>query len=126
VTSLSPSSMTLSDARLAELIAATHAAVNRDFSGPCMDAHAADLDLALRELQQLREWQPIETGPKDGRTVLLNRAGSDRVYTGRYATCVDAGWWQDTHGQRRDPTHWKPLPAPPSEVRGTLAQEEKP
>ena len=59
-------------------------------------------------------WQPISTMPKDGRTVLLNRDGSQRVYTGRWATAGAAGFVIDTHGQQRDPARWMPLPPAPT------------
>lgn len=62
------------------------------------------------------EWQPIKTAPRDG-TVLLGWDGSNLAtcyyffdlnawyleVTGAYA---DDGFWQ--------PTHWQPLPPPPT------------
>ncbi len=84
---------------------------------------------ALRELQHLRqptpatplkgpaalagEWQPIETAPRDGRPVLLNRAGSSLVHTGIYVTAGNTGWWRDAHGYKCEPSSWRPLPPPP-------------
>jgi hypothetical protein len=78
------------------------------------------------------EWQPIETAPKDGRFVLLHvpkglESGvitvgaywkSDaRGETGRFLK----GHWDGWLGMDADivsswchPTHWMPLPAPPS------------
>lgn len=58
-------------------------------------------------------WASIETAPKDGRTVLLNRDGSRRVYTGRFVADTSPGFWIDTHGQQRDPSRWMPLPTGP-------------
>lgn len=74
---------------------------------------AGDLIVALRELQTLRAWQPIETAPTDGSPVW--------VYGGRHrvATIVEADgeyWrWCVTEGSLLMPTHWMPakLPEPP-------------
>ena len=73
---------------------------------------------------KLLEWQPIETAPKDGTRLILLR--------GKGVVC---GYWNDdkyiqksqpywSHDQERiwgvrdaktnQPTHWMPLPAPPS------------
>ena len=59
----------------------------------------------------MREWQPIETAPKDGTRVILFVKCGDQ--------CV-AGWnddfdmWQLVGDQfTRTPTHWMPLPEPP-------------
>lgn len=60
-------------------------------------------------------WQPIETAPKDGSSVL--------VYEG-FEPIVTEGWWDAEDemwrpsGSRNypfwhQPTHWQPLPDPP-------------
>lgn len=69
----------------------------------------------------MSKWQPIETAPKDGTSVLLwfpSRQG----YVGRQ-DCVPCHWsewgggvWENAtsgHMQSDTPTHWMPLPAPP-------------
>lgn len=68
-------------------------------------------------------WQPIETAPKDGRDVDLwvifdngeqGRASNSSYEFGR--------WWSDYCGQLHSsnsdftPTHWMPLPPPPTSV----------
>jgi hypothetical protein len=71
----------------------------------------------------MSEWQPIETAPKDGARVLL----------GRFAPRMDRHGYcaVDWYRQAKDgngfigfgkfnmtfwpPTHWMPLPAPPTE-----------
>jgi len=81
-------------------------------------------------------WQPIDTAPKDGRTVLLgylNSAGKWRTTRGQWmseeyiAECweepddVEPGWFETAEEAedmpncwRIEPTHWQPLPAPPA------------
>lgn len=72
----------------------------------------------LRALLAEREWQPIETAPKDGTEVLLwidddeesPRKGhwEPRLSLNRpHKWSVAYGWCEDK------PTHWMPLPAPP-------------
>jgi len=63
-----------------------------------------------------REWQSIETAPKDGTTVLLYAPGWESPRTGWTYGKDD---WQECpfhHDPARTdyrPTHWQPLPAPP-------------
>jgi hypothetical protein len=70
----------------------------------------------------MSEWQPIETAPKD--------AGSLVVWNGeRYAVAEWTdyyGWWEkrkdplgEPYGIRPQPTHWMPLPPPPSAPENT-------
>ena len=58
-------------------------------------------------------WQPIETAPKDGRIVLLfvPKAVYPLFVSGRNQTGTQ--WWVTGMG-RVSPTHWMPLPEPPS------------
>lgn len=62
------------------------------------------------------EWQPIETAPKDGRTVLVCVA--DSHFDPSIAHYEDAwGVLQadfSFHILNERPTHWMPLPAPPT------------
>lgn len=90
----------------------------------------------------MTDWQPIETAPKDGKRLLLARAGSEEDGEG-FATMGwwmdaepdgsdfmghDAGWVDVDYGdffpgrsfgnpqyfrEARTPTHWMPMPAPP-------------
>ena len=75
----------------------------------------------------MSEWQPIETAPKDGTTILLYRP--DALPWGR----VTPGKWEEQKYHKRpapfweiwykiggayesrtwEPTHWMPLPEPP-------------
>lgn len=74
-----------------------------------------------------REWQPIETAPKDGRSLLLGGGnicvGDDHkgmpvgVLQGEWSN-AEKIWWVGTINGKSlhvKPTHWMPLPEPPSE-----------
>lgn len=69
------------------------------------------------------DWKPIETAPRVGQFVLL--------YAARYEPPVSLGYWDDAFGLTKyagwmmiemdtmlsaaNPTHWMPLPPPPSQ-----------
>lgn len=81
---------------------------------------------------EMSEWQPIETAPKDGMAVLLfwpSRAmfGKCGVFPGawtddQHATKPKPGWfshelaafWGRRAVREGQPTHWMPLPEPPT------------
>lgn len=88
------------------------------------------------ELDQMPGWQPIDTAPMDGTRILgATSYGVEMVkWVEEKSTVVGTyldGWWgceQDSgckaerhcpyNGVRlatQQPTHWKPLPAPPTE-----------
>lgn len=82
--------------------------------------------------RSLAPWQPIETAPKDGTLLLLwerdgskyNAAFGD-VFCGRWddALLIDrVGHWIDGRFTR-NPTHWLPLPPPPSMAAETEETE---
>lgn len=50
------------------------------------------------------DWQPIETAPKDGTPVL----------TWDGAECMVLAYYDDGTPDYYQPTHWMPLPHPPS------------
>ncbi len=70
----------------------------------------------------LMEWQPIETAPRDGSSVLL--FDGERVSYGGWidveaqgceeseADLISEGWWS-VDLRENAPTHWMPLPDPP-------------
>lgn len=78
----------------------------------------------------MTDWQPIETAPRD-RRILLLRPTADfdwakiivgRFEDDRFATKPKPYWAHDLErleGKRstkaNQPTHWMPLPAPPTE-----------
>ncbi len=93
----------------AELIA--EAASYRPLTGSRIVAQlAAALDA--------RQWQPIETAPKDGTELIVY--GSTGHYGTNNANCIFAcfhrGQWRTLikgHALKPAPTHWMPLPTPP-------------
>lgn len=68
-------------------------------------------------------WQPIETAPKDGTSILLYVDGC--VIEGNYRGSEDYKYWGyvslNSHGcgccgeDDPEPTHWMPLPEAPKE-----------
>lgn len=102
-----------------------------------MEAYAA------AKVREAQEWQPIETAPKDGRTIILGRAETEDCeaisvpgywqegfddgidYMGVGDGFVDINHQQFSGGrdwgtekyryEPNQPTHWRPLPLPPSE-----------
>lgn len=69
-----------------------------------------------------RDWQRIETAPKDGTFVLLHSPDSNNnPFIGQWhddADYPDGGaWWGDNDSGfaiDADPSHWMPLPEPPN------------
>lgn len=80
------------------------------------------------------QWQPIETAPKTGRTILLgyrNSHGNWRTLRGQWFSkemieqdwedgeCCDEGWYEtavepdEPNCWATNPTHWMPLPESP-------------
>jgi hypothetical protein len=64
----------------------------------------------------MSEWQPIETAPKDGRMILVWRDSG--VHLMRWKAIGEHGFWDEWHVKLKHlsshPTHWMPLPDPPS------------
>lgn len=81
------------------------------------------------------EWQPIETAPKDGTSILgwSEERGQRETKMGKYTEGspgyakwkdgygpLNSGWAWDTHHNwltTWNPTHWMPLPPPPSNMK---------
>jgi hypothetical protein len=68
-------------------------------------------------------WRLIETAPKDGTTVLVGRWDQKvaTIYSDHWAE--DPGCWCDSSGSFL-PTHWMPLPDPPTEPPASSMEEE--
>ena len=95
---------------------------------PAKAANAALIVAAINHLPALldrleaaeRGWQPIETAPRAGETVLLFNADEQLVDCGFFCTWVGddrPGHWEVTgnnHWYQGDVTHWRPLPDAPA------------
>lgn len=95
---------------------------------PAKAANAALIVAAINHLPALldrleaaeRGWQPIETAPRAGETVLLFNADEQLVDCGFFCTWVGddrPGHWEVTgnnHWYQGDVTHWHPLPSGPA------------
>ena len=91
-------------------------ALEREVRGLYDDkAHDADAIKAGRDrieaLMAERQWQPIETAPKD--VAIL--AYSPRTYMEYVVVEWSKGCWMDAHDSEHFPAHWMPLPQPPTE-----------
>lgn len=86
--------------------------------------HITINEVILEALQFVKErqWQPIETAPKDGTEILI--CGFDIV--GDFTACK--AWWHDKSSEivpqfdwvddaLENPTHWQPLPQLPEEIK---------
>lgn len=73
----------------------------------------------------MTEWQPIETAPKDGTGILVYGLPSDIEGVRFTSPGVHAAYWDSIDsafclkgaswlGPFIKPTHWQPLPEPPS------------
>lgn len=70
----------------------------------------------------MSEWQPIETAPKDGTSFIAYTAeeGVDFFHWQDLSPSDAPVGWRDSfinvyrEGDPRGPTHWMPLPPPPS------------
>jgi hypothetical protein len=78
----------------------------------------------------IQTWQPIETAPKDGTSILGYWATGGKhdcsMYACKYVSghpSLRQGWWQTNEDYPTSPpTHWMPLPPPPlSQVQGGLS-----
>ena len=61
---------------------------------------------------EMRDWQPIETAPKDGMIVLLDADVPWRIRIGYYNNGKFHSIPQGSMANDQ-PTHWMPLPSPP-------------
>ncbi len=107
---------------------------------------AAMLEADVAPAAQGAVWQPIETAPKDGHTLLLgcaNTFGNWRTMRGQwFSQAVIDDEWEDPDGFEAGwyetavepdapncweiaPTHWQPLPAAPSLLAAEPTAQEK-
>ena len=89
----------------------------------------------------MKEWQPIETAPKDGTRVIVSKIGKTHdtqghgIYSDEYRRIIfeeeptivsvwfactaryiaGQSYWSDGIEKLVTPTHWMPLPKPPEQ-----------
>jgi Protein of unknown function (DUF551) len=65
----------------------------------------------------MAEWKSIETGPKDGTTILVcrwDRPDQDTFpVVSAFWSRMSGYWFSEMSGHKVQPTHWMPLPEPP-------------
>lgn len=59
-------------------------------------------------------WQPIETAPKDGRSILFASLTDDHVMVGESRWDSVVGKWSWPWFSDTVPKYWMPLPTPPA------------
>ena len=83
---------------------------------------------AALEAYEAAQWRPIETAPKDGTAIVVwgQPQSTDDVHFSRPSAftaywddmggtfCLSGADWR---GPFIHPTHWRPLPAPPKEMK---------
>jgi hypothetical protein len=63
-------------------------------------------------------WQPIETAPSDGTTIIIVGGTGAGLGKGEVRIAqADGDWWRTNPEGLRMPTHWQPLPLPPSPAK---------
>lgn len=76
--------------------------------------HSAEIAGALRDAEG---WRPIESAPRDQPVIVTN---GESVGEASYHESDNGWWWAGYHptdasdGYVWQPTHWRPLPAPPT------------
>ncbi len=77
----------------------------------------------VRELEEIRQWRPIDTAPKDNKPYLFYRNGDIRTAfrKGNNWGSRGIGWQYEFDENVKNgftenlPTHWQSLPEPPKE-----------
>ena len=108
-------------ARIAELESELEAIGAGGVSGPLMG-------IAAPPTAQAAGWRPISTAPKDGALIVLGARNG--VWLGKYVPVYQSGYrpenpWSSmllNHDHMAErytrPTHWMPLPPPPTSAEG--------
>ena len=64
----------------------------------------------IKELSEFVPWQPIETAPKTGISVLLWDEALEEVTSGWYRVNHTGDQWRNENDLDIEATHWMPLP----------------
>lgn len=86
-------------------------------------ADVKELQARLSSLEALiQEWQPIETAPKDGTTVLVANIVDGKVWRVSEARFRQVGWFDNGGSGCHWRTHWAPMPPVSALLRATPEQ----
>lgn len=100
----------ITEKRLRELLKGVRANIDRQhnvYERNRLESIVDGLRIAINECQELNQWHPIETSPKDRKIWLFD----GEIFTGQW-WLSDWTDWQD-HERIVKPTHWMELPEPP-------------
>jgi hypothetical protein len=71
----------------------------------------------MMDTQDYGVWQPIETAPKDGTSILLAHEHPNNGWVMAAARHFAGRWYANGGSVVWLSTHWMPLPSPPGEVK---------
>ena len=84
-----------------------------------LSAYAAGRLVPVERVSEMREraaWRPIETAPRDGTPILVAIAGDEFRPMLVQSPRAKSRWHvvgSESRVLTKEPTHWRPLPAPP-------------
>lgn len=118
------------DRALVEVLRRPHPAQVGPYQCTCAtcDVRHQAADAIARRLTDAEQaqWRPIETAPKDGTFVLACHVGPWAETYEQWRAPMTVAWrgfhpnapgkkqWRNSDGKPVGPTHWMPLPAPPT------------
>jgi hypothetical protein len=70
-------------------------------------------------------WQPIATAPKNGTDILIGGGSCPYVHINAYRTFGRTEPVLEGLGDRQQPTHWQPLPAPPADALAAVLEAQE-
>jgi len=82
-------------------------------AAPLMARTVAAQAEKIKQLEGAKQWQPIETAPKDGTEILCWVLGCDEHQVLWWSEHDCWKRWGDTY-EHYSPTHWMPLPMQPN------------
>ena len=108
---------------------AENAALQQGYDAARMEIEALRSRQCLHGISEPSGWMPIETAPKDGTLIVLGSRNG--VWIGKYLPLYGSGYRPDNpwssmllnHDHMAErytwPTHWMPLPPPPTTPAGS-------
>lgn len=92
----------------------------RELDTPCNEKGCpvcAAADALEYLLQEIEEWRPIETAPKDGQSIWVYEPRRFTQFIAWWKSDFDGEYWQNEADSEPDPSHWRPLPPPPAQQK---------